>query len=79
MVAQTVQNLPAMRETQIPFLAWEDPLEKEMQPTPVFLPPESYGQRLAGYSLWGHKESNMTERLTHAYNLLIFLGKITIF
>ena len=79
MVAQKVKNLPVMRETQIPSLGWEDPLEKEMQPTPVFLPADSYGQRLAGYSLWGHKESNTTEQLTHAYNLLIFLGKITIF
>ena len=32
------------------------------QPTPVFLPGESRGQRsLVGYSPWGHKESNMTE------------------
>ena len=60
MVAQTVQNLPAMRETQIPSLAWEDPLEKEMQPTPVFLPRKSHGQgSLAGYSPWGHKTHNL--------------------
>ena len=32
------------------------------QPTPVFLPGESHGQRaLAGYSSWGCKESDMTE------------------
>ena len=31
-------------------------------PTPVFLPGESHGQRiLAGYSPWGHKESDTTE------------------
>ena len=30
-----------MQETQVQFLDWEDPLEKEMQPTPVFLPGES--------------------------------------
>ena len=30
MVAQTVKNLPAMPETQIQSLGWEDPLEKEM-------------------------------------------------
>ena len=66
MVAQTVKNLPAMWETQVPSLGWEDPLEKEMQPTPVFSPRESYGQRrLAGYSLCGHKKSDMTERVTH--------------
>ena len=27
-MAQTVKNLPAMRETQIRSLGWEDPLEK---------------------------------------------------
>ena len=36
------------------------------QPTPVFLPGESHGQRsLVGYSPWGRKESDTTERRTH--------------
>ena len=30
MVAQTVKCLPAMRETWVQGLGWEDPLEKEM-------------------------------------------------
>ena len=30
LVAQTVKNLPAMQETQIRSLSWEDHLEKEM-------------------------------------------------
>ena len=30
MVAQLVKSLPAMQETQVQFLGWEDPLEKEM-------------------------------------------------
>ena len=30
LVAQMVKNLPAMQETQVRFLGWEDPLEKEM-------------------------------------------------
>ena len=35
------------------------------QPTTVFLPGKSHGQRsLAGYSLWDRKESDMTELLT---------------
>ena len=35
-----------------------------MQPAPVFLPAESPGQRnLAGYSLWGCKDSDTTEQL----------------
>ena len=29
-MAQTVKRLPAMRETQVQSLGWEDPLEKEM-------------------------------------------------
>ena len=33
-----VENLPAMRETQVQSLGQEDPLEEEMAPTPVFLP-----------------------------------------
>ena len=30
LVAQLVETLPAMQETRIQFLGWEDPLEKEM-------------------------------------------------
>ena len=30
MGAQTVKNLPAVQETQFPYLGWEDSLEKEM-------------------------------------------------
>jgi len=30
MVAQMVKNLPAMPETQVLSLGWEDPLEKEI-------------------------------------------------
>ena len=30
LVAQLVKNLPAMQETLVHFLGWEDPLEKEM-------------------------------------------------
>ena len=37
-------------------LGWEDPLEKEMEPTPQFLPEEYHGQRsLAGYGPYGRK------------------------
>ena len=40
------------------------PWRRKWQPAPVFLPEESHGQRnLAGYSPWGCKESDMTERL----------------
>ena len=37
---------------------------KKWQPTPVLLPGKSHGQRsLVGYSPWGRKESETTERL----------------
>ena len=37
--------------------------KRKWQPTPVFLPEDSHGQsRLAGYSPWGHKESDMAEQ-----------------
>ena len=46
------------------------PWRKAWQPTPVFLPGESHGQRsLAGCSPWGHKELDMTELLNTAQQL----------
>ena len=41
------------------------PWRRKWLPTPVFLLGESHGQRsLVGYSLWGPKDSDPTERLT---------------
>ena len=41
------------------------PWRREWLPTPVFLPGEFHGHRsLAGYSPWGLKGSDTTERLT---------------
>ena len=41
------------------------PWRRKWLPTPAFLPGESHGQRsLVGYSLWGHKDLDTTERLT---------------
>ena len=71
-VALVVKNPPAstgdIRDAssipgrKVQSLGWEDPLEKEMQPTPVFLPGESHGQRrLVGFRSEGHKGSDMTE------------------
>ena len=56
-----VKNLPAMQKTWVQSLSWEDPLEKEWQSTPVFLPGKSHGWRsLVGYSPCGSKESDTT-------------------
>ena len=59
-----IKNLPAIWVTSVRSLGREDPLEKGMATTPVFLPGESYVQRNPGYSLWGHEELDMTEQLT---------------
>ena len=68
LVAHTVKNLPTMEETRVRSLVGEDPLERKWQPTSVFLPGESHGQSsLAGYSPWGHKESDMTKWLKLTY------------
>ena len=52
LVVQMVNNLPAMQETRVRSLGREDsPGEGKWQPTPVFLPGESYEQRsLADYN-----------------------------
>ena len=46
-----VKNLPEIQEPQkmqIQSLGWEDPLEKEMAATPVFLPGESLTEEPGG-------------------------------
>ena len=64
LVTQMVKEPPAMkvfdpRGRKIPW-------RRARQPTSVFLPGESHGQRsLAGYSPWGRKESDTTELVTH--------------
>ena len=41
------------------------------QSIPVFLPGKFHGWKsLASYSPWGHKESDMTEQLTHTHRFL---------
>ena len=70
-----VKNLPTnardARDTRsIPVLGRSP--EEEMQPTPVFLPGESRGQRnLAGYSPWGHKELDTTEATQHTHTEIL--------
>ena len=48
------------------------PWRSKWQPTPLFLPGKSHGQRsLASYTPWGHKESDTTEQLsTHKYTCI---------
>ena len=60
-------HLPSRRRRFDPWVgktAWR----RKWQPTPVFLPEESYGERSrVGYCPWGHKESDMTEWLTLSF------------
>ena len=52
------------------------PWRREWLPTPVFWPGKFHGQkRLAGYSLWGCKESDMTERLSLLRGFVLVGGK----
>ena len=49
-----VKNSPAVQETWVQSLGWEDPLERGMDTHMVFLPGEFHGQRsTVGYSPWG--------------------------
>ena len=45
---------------------WKIPWRRKWQPTPVFLPGKSQGQRsLEGYSPWGHKGSDTSAHTQH--------------
>ena len=47
------------------------PWRRKWQPAPVSLPGKFHGRRsLAGYSPWGHKESDMTEQF-HFHRILV--------
>ena len=62
------KNLPTMPKTWVRKIPWR----REWQPTPIFFPGESHGQRsLVGYNPWGHKDSDMTE-YTHRHTLAVY-------
>ena len=58
-MAQLVKNLPAMQETQVPSLGWEDCLEKGTATHSRIL-----AWRIPMDSPRGHKELDMTERIS---------------
>ena len=62
MVAQVVKHLPAMQETWVRPLGWEDPLEKDMATHSSTLAWETPRTEDPG-GPWGRKGSDMTERL----------------
>ena len=72
LVVQMAKNLPAMQETWVQSLVGKIPWRRKWQPTPVFLPRKSHGQRsLVGYSPQGHKESDVIEWLILSLSYII--------
>ena len=74
-IAQLVKNLPAMQETWVRFLGWEDALEKEMATHSSILAwrfpwTEEPGRLLS----MGSQESDMTEQLS--LHFTSFCGKV---
>ena len=64
-MAQTVKNLPAMEETWVQSLGWEDPLKKGMATHSSILAWEiPWKKSLVGYSPQNPKESYTTEQIT---------------
>ena len=76
LVAQRVKNVPAMWETWVQSLGWEDPLEKGTATHSSILawriPWTEQPGRL--YSPWGHRELDMTKRLSLS---LLYLVRTT--
>ena len=63
-----VKNLPANAEATGDTVSAPGSGRRKWQPTPVFLPGKSHGQRsLVGYSPWGHKELDVTEYVSTNY------------
>ena len=58
-MAQLVKNLPAMWETWVRSLGWEDPRRRERLPTPVFWPGEFHGQSIESQRV-GHDQTTFT-------------------
>ena len=75
LVAQMVKSLPAVWETWVQSLDWEDPLEKEMaidSSTLAWKIP--WTVEPGSYSPWGHKESDTTKQLHfHKYQVYLFV------
>ena len=65
-MAQLVKNLPAMQETWVRSLGWEDPLEKE-KATHSSILVWRIPWTIHGLPLFGGKESDMTERLSLSF------------
>ena len=75
-----VKNLPAMQETWVRCLGWEDPLEEDMAThCSVLAWRIPWTEEPGGIQSMGHKESDTTERLSTHTTLSIDHVKIWVF
>ena len=79
-MTQLVKNLPAMQESHVPCLGWQDPLEKEMAiHSSILVKRISWTEESGRVQPKGHKKSDTTERLTlslfpsYKFNFLLLL------
>ena len=75
LLAQLVKNLPAMWETWVGYLGWEDALEKGKATTPLLWTGEFQGL----HSPWGYKESDTTEQLSLQFSSVQSLSLVRLF
>ena len=68
LVAQLLKNLPAMWDSLVRSLGWEDPLERERLPTPVSWPEEFHGL----HSPWGCKETQPNTFHFFTFNFTVY-------
>ena len=66
---ESAYPMQGVHEMQVQSLEWEDPWRRKWQPTPIFLPGKSHGQKsLTGHSSWG------SQRIKHdwAYTIVLY-------
>ena len=72
LVAQSVKNLPAVRETRVRFLSQGDPLEKEMATTSGILAWRiPWTEEPGGLQSMGLQESDTTQQLNYCCYALV--------
>ena len=61
LLAQLVKNLPGMQETQVQFLCWKDPLEKE-----VAIQSSTFAWKISCIEKSGRLQSIGSHRVEHS-------------
>ena len=69
--SSVVKNPPANAGDGFDLWVGKIPWRRKWQPTPLFWPGKSHGQRSPeGHSPWGHQESDTTEQACSAWHSL---------